>query len=453
MTMENRYIGSVKLFATADALGWITERVKSKEELKKKCGVDKINQFYPWKTGRGRFGDSIGTIEAGSYSDDTQLMLAVARSIKSDGNVDHNYFAKSELTSWYKYNRGAGNTVLNAAIKISRKSIKWNTNFFTYKKDKKTTRDYRDCGANGSAMRILSIALANAGNFEKIKENIFGNSIVTHGHPRAILGAILYGYAVDLLLKRSNHSYSGDAFLEEIITDFHAKFDLPFLKKTDFAEWIFIWNKNNQKKLFADEYKKIVDVTLAQLKKVRLGLNKNYSLTQMYNELKCFEKGKRGYGTSTVIAGLFVFCEYYKDPVYGITQAVNALESDTDTISAFTGGLFGALHGEDIIPNSWKKVQDTEYLIKVGKRLFEIATGSPSVIINQNSCKSKSKNINKIYNGNYNIGEAVFFDPLGEGKVISEVLRPSYHKGKEKLYLGVGFDIGQSCIFHQLIDE
>ena len=84
----------------------------------------------------------------------TKKMLAVARSIKPDGNIDHDYFAKRELVGWYKYNRGAGYTVSNAANKISRKSVKWNTNFFTYKKGK-IDRDYRDCGKRSWKCSIM----------------------------------------------------------------------------------------------------------------------------------------------------------------------------------------------------------------------------------------------------------------------------------------------------------
>ena len=49
-------------------------------------------------------------------------------------------------------------------------------------------------------MRVLPIALANLGDIEKIKEEIFCNSIITHGHPRALLGAMLYGYAVNQII-------------------------------------------------------------------------------------------------------------------------------------------------------------------------------------------------------------------------------------------------------------
>ena len=158
MKAETKYKGSLKLAAIGDALGWMTEFEKSKDALRKKFGSDYINTFHDWeKNVGGRFHGYVDKLKAGSYSDDTQLLLSVARSIKSDGFVDQQYFAKKELPEWLLYSRGAGRTIKNAARKIERKSAKWNKNFFTFKAGK-TTIDYRESGANGAAMRILPIA-------------------------------------------------------------------------------------------------------------------------------------------------------------------------------------------------------------------------------------------------------------------------------------------------------
>lgn len=68
--------------------------------------------------------------------------------------------------------RGGGRTVKIAAEKIKRKSVTWFSNFYTYKTNDRIL-DYRQSGANGAAMRILPIALANLGNVEKIKRGDF----------------------------------------------------------------------------------------------------------------------------------------------------------------------------------------------------------------------------------------------------------------------------------------
>lgn len=73
------------------------------------------------------------------------------------------------------YARGGGRTVKIAADKIKRKSVKWFNNFYTFKVNG-DSYDYRQSGANGAAMRVLPIALANLGNVEKIKEEIFATA-------------------------------------------------------------------------------------------------------------------------------------------------------------------------------------------------------------------------------------------------------------------------------------
>ena len=119
MKAETKYKGSLKLAAIGDALGWMTEFEKSQDALRKKFGSDYINTFHDWeKNVGGRFHGYVDKLKAGSYSDDTQLLLSVARSIKSDGFVDQQYFAKKELPEWLLYSRGAGRTIKNAARKI-----------------------------------------------------------------------------------------------------------------------------------------------------------------------------------------------------------------------------------------------------------------------------------------------------------------------------------------------
>ena len=223
MKPETKYKGSIKLSAIGDALGWITEFEKNTLSLKEKFGTERIDKFYSWKKPvGGRFYGFIDNINAGSYSDDTQLLLAVARSIKKDGSLDHNYFAKIELPNWLDYARGGGRTVKTAADKISRKSVKWYNNFYNFKVNG-INYDYKNSGANGAAMRVLPIALANLGDVEKIKEEIFCNSIITHGHPRAILGAMLYGYAINQIIMYRPEDFNWDKYITQIGTDFQNK--------------------------------------------------------------------------------------------------------------------------------------------------------------------------------------------------------------------------------------
>lgn len=233
MTPETKYKGSIKLSAIGDALGWMTEFERSPQSLIDKFSTTHIDSFHNWKKNvGGKFYGFMDNINAGSYSDDTQLLLAIARSIKADGKVDNEYFSKIELVNWLDYARGAGRTVKTAADKMQRKSIKWYNNYYSYKVND-VLFDYRDSGSNGAAMRVLPIALANLGDFEKIKEEIFCNSIITHGHPRAIVGAILYGYAINQIITLNSETFSWENYITQIGIDFPEKLRLNFIRKDE----------------------------------------------------------------------------------------------------------------------------------------------------------------------------------------------------------------------------
>ena len=118
MKPETKYKGAIKLAAIGDALGWITEFERNSDTLKSKYGTVYVSKFYDWeKKVGGKFNGYIDKLKKRSYSDDTQLMLSVARSIMGNGAIDREYFSKVELPSWILYARGAGRTIKNAARK------------------------------------------------------------------------------------------------------------------------------------------------------------------------------------------------------------------------------------------------------------------------------------------------------------------------------------------------
>ena len=447
MKPETKYKGAIKLAAIGDALGWITEFEKSSDSLKLKYGTDYVSNFYEWKKEvGGRFNGYIDNLAKGSYSDDTQLLLSVARSIKVDGTIDREYFSKIELPNWLLYARGAGRTIKNAARKIERKSAKWNSNFFNYKAGN-TTIDYRESGANGAAMRILPIVLANFGEVEKIKEEIFANSIVTHGHPRAIIGAMLYGYAINTILKFLPESFTYEAFLTELGKDIHHKLSIPFIQKASFSSWEKEWNSKAQIP-FKEQYQMVLDETQQYLRDVYKSLTNRTEDEKTLRSLGCYDSDTKGSGTSTVIAGIFLCCKYYKKPIKGIEQAVNSIGTDTDSIAAFTGGLIGSLHGTSIIPERFKSIQDSDYLDNVAIRLLEISESRATEISNNEY--SELKSINTLGKEDLELGEKVFFLPLGVGKVVHVDRQDTLNKRKCNIIIDVEFQIGQSCRFAKL---
>ncbi|WP_233901197.1 ADP-ribosylglycohydrolase family protein [Tenacibaculum piscium] len=447
---EQRYRNSIFLSAIGDSLGWITEFEKTKDNIEKKYGVLEIETFYNWeKYVGGRFNGYLDRIKMGSYSDDTQLLLSVARSIQQDGDIDNIYFSKIELPSWLKYARGAGRTIKNAARKIERKSATWNSNFFTFKAGK-TTINYRESGANGAAMRISPIALVNHNNFEKIKEDIFANSIVTHGHPRAIIGAVLYGLAIDVMLEQNIENFNYQTYLTELGKDIETKFKPIFITKPQFDSWLSEWNKN-QEKDFMSVYNETIQETLNSLrdlfKFIRDGKNTKESLSYF----GCYAASTKGSAISTIIGGIYLAVKHYQSPKKAILEAVNSIGTDTDSIAAFAGGLIGCLYDTDIIVDNWKDVQDSEYLDKIAQTLFDISNRESNDLRN-NQVELNIKSLNEITSDEYLENEEINFIPLGKGVIKNIDRQKTLTSGKYNLIIDVNFEIGQTCKFSKLLD-
>lgn len=449
MNALTKYKGSIKLAAIGDALGWMTEFEKNSKDLENKYGVSFINKFFDWrKKVGGRFYGYEDDIKAGSYSDDTQLLLSVARSIKEDGAVDQNYFSKIELPNWLLYARGAGRTIKNAARKIERKSATWNNNFFTFKAGK-TTIDYRESGANGAAMRILPIALANFGDMDKIKKEIFSNSIITHGHPRAIAGAMLYGIAIDIILQLSPEKFDYTTFLTMMGKDIHAKMSIPFIDGNELKAWEIEWNKKDNGIVFKVLYDDVVSEVQQYLRDTYKYIKEDISDFEALSKLGCYKYETKGSGVSTVIAGIYFVCKYSNEPLKSIENAVNSIGTDTDSIAAFAGGLVGALNGQKIIPERWKTVQDINYLDKISERLLEISEGRAE--FNNVPIEPNPISINVINSDNYKQGDKIYFEPLGNGLITQIDKQDAITKGKFNIILSVDFELGQSCVFSKLL--
>lgn len=123
----------------------------------------------------------------------------------------------------------------------------------------------------------------------------------------------------------------------------------------EIKEWLKEWNKANNK-TFQSVYDDTIIETQNLLRFVYQSIKQNLSVQETLKKLGCFDPATKGSGTATVIAGIYLATKFHDKPLEAVIEAVNALGSDTDSIAAFTGGLVGALHGHNIIPDEWKSV-------------------------------------------------------------------------------------------------
>ena len=103
---ENQVRRSALWAAYGDALGWISELVDEKGLSRRTLGKP-LRHPIGWKRRIGGRAGITVDLPVGCYSDDTQLRLATARSIRPDG-FDVEAFSKVELPVWPSYALGGG---------------------------------------------------------------------------------------------------------------------------------------------------------------------------------------------------------------------------------------------------------------------------------------------------------------------------------------------------------
>ena len=448
MNTLDKYKGSLLFSAIGDSLGWITEFTNDKSELHKRYGMESISDFLTWeKRVGGRFYGYVDTVVSGSYSDDTQLMLSVARSIRLDKNIDQEYFAKTELSNWLSYSRGAGRTIKNAARKIQRKTAKWNDNFFTFNIGKRKT-DYRESGANGAAMRILPIALVNIDDVENALKNVASNSIITHGHPTAIIGALLYALSIHVNSKFNISNFESKEYLTTLGNQFKKLISPDLMERGELNFWINKWDAGGKTK-FKSLFDQSFNLCLEGLRDLYKSMDKDMNDHDMLASLGCFENSTKGSGIGTVLAGIYLYCRYPNEPLIGMNSAVNSLGADTDSIAAFYGGLMGFMHGASIIQPKHKMLQDYHYIEQVAENLFQIYNNEFPDRFNSTS----NGDLNDIIEDNFEINQKVIFKPLGSGIINNIDRQNTLTAGKYNLILNVQFDIGQSCVFSKIFNS
>lgn len=353
--IEDKCRGAMLATAIGDALGWPLEiRCKNQDKNPKLTG-----KFVDWIRSTNNPRWHAEKILAGEYSDDTQLMLSIARSIIA-GNWEK-FFAEKELPFWLNYERGGGRALLRAAKSCSQNNLQlWQTKF---------SNGYFSAGGNGAAMRILPHVIASSQNSDitTLILDIIKDTLITHGHPRAFLGAMCYAYALDYLKKK-------EAILEygELVDALISGREYWTVKPDAniFGNWLNIAFQKCGYDFFS-EWDISVNRMLRQLETIKAALRKGLMAddVKMLTNLECFGKAS-GAGDVAALAGVYLTSKYANNPVLAIKTAAYSLGADTDTIASMTGGLVGMLNGVEWIPTEWRTVQDFNCLVAMSDLLL-----------------------------------------------------------------------------------
>ena len=282
----------------------------------------------------GRFANHEEVIGAGEYSDDTQLIAAVSRSLLA-GSDWWSRWTRSELPFWLLYERGGGGATKRAAQAWTKGTPPWTGE----------TRDrYFSAGGNGVAMRVLPHLLRRDGGFAEAAQAIVADGIATHGHPRALVGAQAYAFALWSALRRQQRLAYG-ALLEEVRNGVDVWSVRPSVDDVapDWARaaktamegaYDDIWEAT------VGEIADLLDACLEGIGQGALSIDR-----ETLAKLGTFDKRVSSAGTVTAAGAIFLASRYASRPAQGLVAAAFAEGADTDTLGSMTGGLLAAISG------------------------------------------------------------------------------------------------------------
>lgn len=251
-------------------------------------------------------------VPAGSWSDESSMMLATMDSICHSNGIDFNDMMTkySEWISFAKY------TSVGEVFDIGRTTLKAIIRF--QEEGQPLGLASENDNGNGSVVRMLPIAFY--ANVKKLGEDdiidlVCQSSSLTHGHEISKLGCYIYVRYMMFLLAGCDKKKSYE-----------------LIKKLDYS---FFSMKSRK------AYKRILEDDITK-----------YSIEQISSS---------GYIVNTLET--VIWCIFNTNNFrHAILGTIN-LGGDTDTIGALTGALAGIIYGFNSIPEEWLEVlQKREYL-------------------------------------------------------------------------------------------
>ena len=361
--------------AWADALGFISE-LTNEAGLRRRLRGQPLTEPVQWtRRVGGKFGVDM-TLPVGCYSDDTQLRLATARAVHSRG-FDVEAFARIELATWPAYALGGGRACKAAAAQMAKPGTPWFGNFYD---------GWLGSGGNGVAMRIQPHVWAASypAVLGQHVLDVMVNGVTSHGHPRALVGAVLHALSLGATLQ-DGQVPSPQRWPELLdLTEQAVKLidDHPQLGTL----WRPTWETQAETS-FAGAWRETVDecrqmlpvaiqaVTQLIGKDGHLASDAKETYDNLVNALELRNQEKRGNATTTVITALMLAAAAPADPVAVSQLAARFLGTDTDTIATMAAALIGA---SDTAPEPLP-VLDAPYLTAEATRLADIASGQATV--------------------------------------------------------------------------
>ena len=402
-TLRPRAEGAVLAAAVGDALGWPQEdrRRRSRSSPKREPRFE----FSSWmRREGGRFASHEIEIGPGEYSDDTQLILALAHALRTEDQWWERW-TSVELPFWLLYERGGGAASKRSARSWSRGQPPWL---------EADNAKYFESGGNGAAMRVLPHCLRGASwdDFGPLASTVVRDSLATHGHPVAHIGALAYAYALWLALRSSEPLEYGE-LLAQTRDSVDVWSPMPEGLPQDWREAAERHSRGGHERHWQSVAEQMIE--LLELSRVAIGQGALSVDRETLGSLGAFDNQTNGAGTVTAASAVFLASRYASRPVQGIVVAAFCHGADTDTLASMTGGLLGAINGSDWVSRIAANVQDSEHLSATALALLESPNGPAPEAEGHPSVRRFSQQL-----AQQHIGEAVVL-PDGRRGVLEQV--------------------------------
>jgi ADP-ribosylglycohydrolase/predicted enzyme related to lactoylglutathione lyase len=351
-TSPDRAIAAFLGAAIGDALGWPFEgRADGAPNPR-----DWDGKFLAWKKRSGsRFALWWEQVKPGEYSDDTQLILAVARA-RVTGEEWWNNFARVELPFWTCYERGGGGATKRAANSWLNGVAPWDSSA------KDVAARYFEAGGNGAAMRVLPHCVAHASDndFSGLSADVLADSVTTHGHPRALVGALIFAYIVWSAFKRVGVLEYAH-LIRLCLDDVSVWGELPDISHR-WPSWLAAAEAHTRD--FPQVWTSTVEEVTTLCRRASAGLAAGVLSDDLavLKELGGLSPKTNGSGTTTAISAIYFASRYAASPMEGVRRAACAVGADTDTLASMCASLLGAINGSSWLQPSRDQIQDAEYI-------------------------------------------------------------------------------------------
>ena len=358
---RDRATGTLLAAAVGDAMGWPHERRDRTRTLGK---VDTSGGFFAWDRFAGsRQQRVLERVNAGDYSDDTQMTIAVARARLTAGPQWQKWLEQVEWPFLLDYERGAGASVKAACRAWARDRAPWDG-------PAAAVARYFATGANGAAMRVAPHVMVHHQNlrFDELATDVVRDAATTHGHPRALLGAVMHAYALWVSLRESAPLPYG--WLVNTLLADAEHWQQPFWRALpeawqDSAASHFEGRFDQAWLAVVTEVEELLSAAQKELKEGAVSAPSVFLTRQGLTA-----KDTCGSGTLCAVAAAYLATRSASSPDLALATAARLDGADTDTLASMTGALLGAALGTEWLGVYGRTVQDRSLLVNLAENLI-----------------------------------------------------------------------------------